>query len=128
MRNPTIRQSYLPQTTVYRLPQYLMPPPPYSSLSRSNSMKHVPPQYVDCENVHQHHRKNHIYFIVDPIKKTYCQKCHDPQCFDFESVVRIMSTNQAHAPVRRRPLSSTYDLISPKRLRRDIEITIHIFD
>jgi hypothetical protein len=76
--------------------------------------------YRYCENVHQHHRKNHIYFIVDPIQKTYYQKCHDPECFGFESFIKHMSTNQENASIRRRSYSPTNDSIIPKRSRQDM--------
>jgi hypothetical protein len=57
--------------------------------------------YRYCENVRRAHRKNHIYFIVHPVKKTYCQKCHDPECFGFQSAIKAIPT------VKRKPDSST---------------------
>ena len=44
--------------------------------------------YRYCDNIRRHHRKNQIYFLVDPMTKTYYQMCHDPECFDFRSVNR----------------------------------------
>jgi hypothetical protein len=44
--------------------------------------------YRYCDNVKRQHRKNQIYFMVDPVKKTYYQMCHDPECSGFRSVTR----------------------------------------
>ncbi|CAF0951097.1 unnamed protein product [Adineta ricciae] len=58
--------------------------------------------YRDCENVGRPHRKNQIYFIVDPTKRTYWQRCHDPDCSKFKSAVKnipneyIICTNTQH--------------------------------
>jgi hypothetical protein len=51
--------------------------------------------YRYCENVRRHHKKNQIYFIVDPIKKTYIQKCHDPACYGFQSPIKYIVTEQS---------------------------------
>jgi hypothetical protein len=58
--------------------------------------------YHHCENVRRDHSKNHIYFIVHPICKTFYQKCHDPECFDFQSVIGTLPTNVKYAPVKRK--------------------------
>jgi hypothetical protein len=50
--------------------------------------------YRYCENVRRHHKKNQIYFIVDPIKKTYVQKCHDPECYGFQSALKNIENEQ----------------------------------
>jgi hypothetical protein len=50
--------------------------------------------YRYCENVKRHHKKNQIYFIVDPIKKTYFQKCYDPECFGFRSPLKHIASEQ----------------------------------
>jgi hypothetical protein len=78
--------------------------------------------YRYCENIRLHHRKNHVYFIVDPIHKTYYQKCHDPQCFGFQSAIKKLSTNEKHTPMKRRePVSSTDYSIFVKRLKEETD-------
>ncbi len=41
--------------------------------------------YRYCENIKKHHKKSQIYFLVDPIKKIYYQKCYHPTCLGFRS-------------------------------------------
>ena len=41
--------------------------------------------YRYCNNIQQHHKKNQVYFLVDPKKKIYYQKCYDPECQGFQS-------------------------------------------
>lgn len=53
--------------------------------------------YRYCENIGRHHKKNHIYFLVDPDQRTYCQKCHDPDCSGFQSITRVISGNERRA-------------------------------
>jgi hypothetical protein len=77
--------------------------------------------YRYCENVRRHHRKNHIYFIVDPVRKTFYQKCHDPECLGFQSTVKTMPTNKEYAPAKREPTSSESDSVFIKRWRQAIE-------
>lgn len=50
--------------------------------------------YRYCENVKRHHKKNQIYFIVDPIKKTYFQRCHDIECYGFQSTLKYIHNEQ----------------------------------
>ncbi|CAF0914982.1 unnamed protein product [Rotaria sp. Silwood1] len=50
--------------------------------------------YRYCENVRRHHKKNQIYFIVDPVKGTYFQKCHDPECYGFQSPIHYITDEQ----------------------------------
>ena len=53
--------------------------------------------YRYCENIKKHHKKNPVYFLVDPVKKVYYQKCHDPDCQGFQSAKQPMHLNpQAH--------------------------------
>ncbi len=61
--------------------------------------------YRYCDNVQKHHRKNQIYFMVDPMKKTYYQMCHDPACFGFRSVTRNITIKQ-QAPVNEKENNS----------------------
>jgi hypothetical protein len=49
--------------------------------------------YRYCENIKRHHKKNQIYFIVDPIKKTYVQKCHDSECYGFQSPLQYINND-----------------------------------
>ncbi|CAF2912442.1 unnamed protein product [Rotaria sp. Silwood2] len=51
--------------------------------------------YRYCENVHRHHKKNHIYFIVNPIERTLYQKCYDPGCQGFRSRSRPITEGQS---------------------------------
>ncbi|CAF1145833.1 unnamed protein product [Adineta steineri] len=53
--------------------------------------------YRFCENVQRHHRKNQIYFLVHPMEKTYFQKCHDPECYGFRSVLKNIADEQKKA-------------------------------
>jgi len=41
--------------------------------------------YRYCDNIKKHHKKSQIYFLVDPIKKIYYQKCYHPTCLGFRS-------------------------------------------
>ncbi|UJR30558.1 hypothetical protein I4U23_018087 [Adineta vaga] len=50
--------------------------------------------YRYCENVKRQHKKNQIYFIVNPYNKTYFQKCHDPECYGFRSVLKTIRNEQ----------------------------------
>ncbi|CAF1423418.1 unnamed protein product [Rotaria sordida] len=51
--------------------------------------------YRYCENIKRHHKKNQIYFIVNPIKRTYFQKCYDPECYGFHSRLNYIPKKQA---------------------------------
>ncbi len=53
--------------------------------------------YRYCENVHRHHGVNKIYFIVDPIRRTFYQKCYDPNCQYFRSQSRVITEGQTIA-------------------------------
>lgn len=46
--------------------------------------------YRYCDNVRRHHKKNHVYFIINPKKRTYFQRCHDPECYGFQSAIKYM--------------------------------------
>jgi hypothetical protein len=46
--------------------------------------------YRYCENIRRHHKKNQIFFIVDPVRKTYIQKCHDSECYGFQSALKYI--------------------------------------
>ncbi|CAF1350593.1 unnamed protein product [Rotaria sordida] len=50
--------------------------------------------YRYCENIKRHHKKNPIYFIVDPMKRIYFQQCYDPDCYGFRSSLKYISVNQ----------------------------------
>ncbi len=50
--------------------------------------------YRYCENIHRNHSDNQIYFIVDPIKRTFFQKCYDPDCQHFRSQSRRITKGQ----------------------------------
>jgi hypothetical protein len=50
--------------------------------------------YRYCYNVQRHHNKNQVYFLVDPVKKIYFQKCYDPDCQGFQSAKQPIYTNQ----------------------------------
>ena len=67
--------------------------------------------YRYCENVQRQHRKNQIYFIVDPIKRTYLQKCHDPECYGFQSSLK-------HIVNKSRPLSDSEENVSMDKCSR----------
>ncbi|CAF4186230.1 unnamed protein product [Adineta steineri] len=41
--------------------------------------------YRYCDNVGRPHKKNQVYFLVDPVKLVYYQKCYDPDCQGFQS-------------------------------------------
>lgn len=48
-----------------------------------------------CENVYRHHKANHIYFIVDPVNRTFFQNCYDPDCQGFRSRSRPIIKGQS---------------------------------
>ena len=50
--------------------------------------------YRYCENVKRHHKANQIYFLVNPLEKTYYQKCYDPECHHFQSAKRKIFTEK----------------------------------
>jgi len=54
--------------------------------------------YRYCENVQRNHKQNKIYFIVDPIKKTYIQKCHDSECYRFQSTLKHIDNDPRTLP------------------------------
>jgi hypothetical protein len=51
--------------------------------------------YRYCENIKAQHKKNNVYFLVDPVKKIYYQKCYDPDCQGFQSAKIQIYTSQA---------------------------------
>jgi len=77
--------------------------------------------YRYCDNIRRHHKKNQIYFIVDPVQKIYYQKCHDPECSGFQSANKELSTNGKYTPLKRKPVSSTSNSIFVKRLKQETE-------
>lgn len=50
--------------------------------------------YRYCENIKRHHKKNQIFFIVDPVERTYCQRCHDTECYGFQSPLKYIDDEQ----------------------------------
>lgn len=54
--------------------------------------------YRYCGNVQRHHKKNQVYFIVDPAKKTYIQKCSDSDCYGFQSAIKYIDDGQRTNP------------------------------
>jgi hypothetical protein len=50
--------------------------------------------YRYCEKIGRHHTKNQIYFIVDPVNRTYVQKCYDSDCHGFQSAVKYIDNEQ----------------------------------
>ena len=50
--------------------------------------------YRYCENIRRHHKRNQIYFIVDAVKRTYVQKCHDPRCYPFQSATKQIGDDE----------------------------------
>ncbi len=50
--------------------------------------------YRYCENIQRHHKKNQIFFLVDPVKKTYIQKCYDFDCYGFQSTLKYIDNEQ----------------------------------
>jgi len=50
--------------------------------------------YRYCHNIRKHHKKNQVYFLVDPVKKIYYQRCHDPDCQGFQSAKQPIYTDQ----------------------------------
>ncbi len=77
--------------------------------------------YRYCDNVRRHHKKKHIYFIVNPVQKIYYQKCHDPGCSGSQSANKELSTNGKYTPLKRKPVSSTSNSIFVKRLKQETE-------
>ena len=48
--------------------------------------------YHYCDNVKRHHKTNGIYFLVDPIRRVYYQRCYDPHCAGFQSAMQHINT------------------------------------
>ena len=58
--------------------------------------------YRYCDNIQRHHQHNQIYFVVNPNRMIYFQRCHDPNCRGFQSAAKSIniakhndSTNQS---------------------------------
>ena len=49
--------------------------------------------YRYCHNIQGPHKKNQVYFMVDPVKKIYFQRCYDPDCQGFQSAKQAIFTN-----------------------------------
>lgn len=45
-------------------------------------------KYRYCDNIQENHKHNQIYFMVDPVNRTYYQMCYNSQCSGFRSVTR----------------------------------------
>jgi hypothetical protein len=65
--------------------------PPYA---RGLYRVEIAGNYRYCNNIQRHHNKNQVYFLVDPVKKIYYQKCYDPDCQGFQSAKQPIYTNQ----------------------------------
>jgi len=39
-----------------------------------------------CHRIKRSHRSNNVYYVVDPGKRTFWQKCHDPECNGYSSM------------------------------------------
>ncbi|CAF1518500.1 unnamed protein product [Rotaria sordida] len=50
--------------------------------------------YRYCDNIQRHHKKNQVYFLVDPINRVYYQRCHDRDCQGFQSAKHKIPTTQ----------------------------------
>ena len=48
--------------------------------------------YRYCDNVQRHHKNNRIYFLVDPVRRVYFQRCYDPHCSGFQSAMQQINT------------------------------------
>ncbi len=67
--------------------------------------------YRYCENIKKHHKKSQIYFLVDPIKKIYYQKCYHRTCLGFRSSrKKLINEQELHAEKESR--------IAKRRVRR----------
>ena len=44
--------------------------------------------YRYCRNVRKHHKNDQIYFLVNPMKRIYYQKCHHRRCIGFRSSMK----------------------------------------
>lgn len=49
--------------------------------------------YRYCKNIERHHKKNQVYFLVDPVRKIYFQKCYDPECQGYQSAKQPIYIN-----------------------------------
>ena len=45
----------------------------------------VTDSYRYCKNVRKHHKNDSIYFLVNPVKRIYYQKCYHRRCHGFRS-------------------------------------------
>ncbi len=50
--------------------------------------------YRYCDNVKSNHKKYQIYFLVNPVKKIYYQKCYGRKCFGFRSSMKNIIDEQ----------------------------------
>lgn len=50
--------------------------------------------YRYCDNVRQHHKENEIFFIVNPVNRSYVQRCNDPDCCEFQSARKYIDNDQ----------------------------------
>ena len=75
--------------------------------------------YRFCENIDNHHRKNHIYFVVDPGRNIYYQKCHDSQCLGYQSMSRPLVSTPSNRLAKRAAIPS--QTVCPPGKRRRVE-------
>jgi hypothetical protein len=53
--------------------------------------------YRYCDNIKRHHLKNQIYFLVDTTRRSYTQRCYDPECDGFQSAKKSILTNDTQS-------------------------------
>ena len=75
--------------------------------------------YRFCENLGRHHRKNHIYFVVHPVRNTYYQKCHDVECLDYRSRSQPIFSTPSKGSNKRGATPSNADFFGGKRRRTE---------
>ncbi|GET91741.1 hypothetical protein, conserved [Leishmania tarentolae] len=44
-----------------------------------------------CQNIGREHKSNNVYLVVDMERRTYVQKCFDPDCASYRSPSRLVS-------------------------------------
>ena len=52
-----------------------------------------------CDNVHRHHKSNHIYYLVNVKDRYYTQKCWDIQCTSTGERIHRKLPNELQLPV-----------------------------
>ena len=64
--------------------------------SRGMILVEISGQYRYCHKIERDHTHNQVYFLVDPRKQIYYQRCHDPDCRGYQSPEQLIYPNSTN--------------------------------